>query len=175
MRASPTSRWSRAARRSSRATGAPAGCAWVLDRDRLVEWDGAAEHVLLDVADLPVALGGLARHNVANALAAAGGARALGATREQVADGLRGLPAVRRALAGPAQPVPARPPDGHRGLRAQRGRAPRRSSTWPTAIAGGAAGRAAPVTAIIGTAGDRPDDTLRGIGRIAAARRPSGS
>jgi cyanophycin synthetase len=37
-------------------------------------------------------------------------------------------------------------------------------------IAGGAAGRAAPITAIIGTAGDRPDDTLRGIGRIAAAR-----
>jgi UDP-N-acetylmuramyl tripeptide synthase len=37
-------------------------------------------------------------------------------------------------------------------------------------IAGGAAGRAAPVTAIVGTAGDRPDDTLRGIGRIAASR-----
>ena len=37
-------------------------------------------------------------------------------------------------------------------------------------IAGGAAGRAAPVTAIIGTAGDRPDDTLRGIGRIAGKR-----
>jgi cyanophycin synthetase len=37
-------------------------------------------------------------------------------------------------------------------------------------IAGGAAGRAAPVTAIVGTAGDRPDDTLRGIGRIAAQR-----
>ena len=37
-------------------------------------------------------------------------------------------------------------------------------------IAGGAAGRAAPITAIIGTAGDRPDDTLRGIGRIAAER-----
>ena len=39
-----------------------------------------------------------------------------------------------------------------------------------TAIAGGAAGDAAPVTAIIGTAGDRPDDTLRGIGRIAAEK-----
>ena len=38
------------------------------------------------------------------------------------------------------------------------------------AIAGGAAGRAAPVTAIIGTAGYRPDDTLRGIGRIAATK-----
>jgi cyanophycin synthetase len=37
-------------------------------------------------------------------------------------------------------------------------------------IAGGAAGRAAPITAIVGTAGDRPDDTLRGIGRIAAER-----
>jgi cyanophycin synthetase len=37
-------------------------------------------------------------------------------------------------------------------------------------IAAGAAGRAAPITAIIGTAGDRPDDTLRGIGRIAARR-----
>ena len=37
-------------------------------------------------------------------------------------------------------------------------------------IAGGAAGRAAPITVIIGTAGDRPDDTLRGIGRIAAER-----
>jgi len=32
------------------------------------------------------------------------------------------------------------------------------------------AGRAAPITAIIGTAGDRPDDTLRGIGLIAAQR-----
>ena len=37
-------------------------------------------------------------------------------------------------------------------------------------IASGAAGRAAKITAIIGTAGDRPDDTLRGIGRIAAKR-----
>ena len=41
-------------------------------------------------------------------------------------------------------------------------------------IAAGAAGRAAPITAIIGTAGDRPDDTLRGIGRIAARARPAG-
>ncbi len=37
-------------------------------------------------------------------------------------------------------------------------------------LAAGAAGRAAPITTIIGTAGDRPDDTLRGIGRIAAQR-----
>jgi cyanophycin synthetase len=37
-------------------------------------------------------------------------------------------------------------------------------------IAAGAAGRTSPITAIIGTAGDRPDDTLRGIGRIAGRR-----
>ena len=37
-------------------------------------------------------------------------------------------------------------------------------------IAAGGAGRTASITAIIGTAGDRPDDTLRGIGRIAAQR-----
>ena len=37
-------------------------------------------------------------------------------------------------------------------------------------VAAGGAGRTAPITVIIGTAGDRPDDTLRGIGRIAAQR-----
>src|SRR5665811_1050473 len=45
-----------------------------------------------------------------------------------------------------------------------------RSPAVPMIAVTGAAGRAAPVTAIIGTAGDRPDDTLRGIGRIAAER-----
>ena len=73
-----------------------------------VEWDGDDEHEIVDVADLPVALGGLARHNVANALAAAGGARGDGhddrAGRRRAAR----LPAVGRAVAGPHEPVPAR-------------------------------------------------------------------
>ena len=43
-------------------------------------------------AAIPITIGGLARHNVANALAAAGGARGLGATIEQVRDGLLRLP-----------------------------------------------------------------------------------
>jgi cyanophycin synthetase len=154
------------------------GMAWVLDGDRLVEWDGPEAHVLLDVADLPVALGGLARHNVANALAAAGGARALGATREQVSDGLRDFrpsaelspgrlnvfrlgertviidfahnEAGTEAILDVAAALAA-------GLGERRGEA-------------GRPGPSAPVTAIIGTGGDRPDDTLRGIGRIAAAK-----
>ena len=145
------------------------GLAWVLDGEQLVEWQGAETHVLLDVADLPVALGGLARHNVANALAAAGGARALGATREQVAAGLRDF-----------RPSAALSP-GRMNLFRLGGRtviidfAHNEAGTEAildvaAAIAGGAAGSPAPVTAIIGTGGDRPDDTLRGIGRIAAAK-----
>ena len=122
VRAWRTSRWTRARRRSSRATGGRAGSPGC--------WTGAGwssgtapdAHALLDVADLPVALGGLARHNVANALG--GGRRGACAGRDAGAGGRRParLPPVGRAVAGPAQPVPARPPDDHRGLRAQRGR-----------------------------------------------------
>jgi cyanophycin synthetase len=148
------------------------GLAWVLMDGRLVEFEGAVEHDLLDVSDLPVALGGLARHNVANALAAAGGARGLGASRVEVADGLRHF-----------RPTADLSP-GRLNLF--------RLGAWTVIIdfahneagtdaildvaraiaarIGGAAAGAAPVTAIIGTAGDRPDDTLRGIGRIAGAK-----
>jgi cyanophycin synthetase len=38
------------------------------------------------------------------------------------------------------------------------------------AIAVGENGRRAPISAIVGLAGDRPDDTLRGVGRIIAGR-----
>jgi len=145
------------------------GRSFVLRRGRLLEWDGADEHELLDVADLPVALGGLARHNVANALAAAGGARALGATREQVAEGLR-------HFRPSADLSPGRLNLFQLGKRtvivdfAHNEAGTSAIMDVAAGIAGGAAGRAAPITAIIGTAGDRPDDTLRGIGRIAAER-----
>ena len=149
------------------------GRAHVLAGGRLVEWDGDAEDEILDVADLPIAIGGIARHNIANALAAAGGARALGATLEQVADGLRDFRPSADPVAGTAERVPPGTADDHRGLRPQRGghggdhgrrRGPR--VVPPRARPG----RRTPVTAIIGTAGDRPDDTLRGIGRLAAER-----
>jgi cyanophycin synthetase len=145
------------------------GRAWVLDRDRLVECDGPEEHALLDLADLPVALGGLARYNVANALAAAGGARALGATREQVAAGLRDF-----------RPSAALSPGRLNLFRLSRTTiivdfAHNEAGTEAildvaAAVARTAPGVAMPVTAIIGTAGDRPDDALRGIGRISATK-----
>ena len=145
------------------------GWAWLLRDDRLVEWSGTDEHELLEVGELPIALGGLARHNIANALAAAGGARALGATREEVAHGLRDFRPS-------AELSPGRLNLFRLGQRtviidfAHNEAGTEAILDVAGAIAGGAAGRAAPVTAIIGTAGDRPDDTLRGIGQIAARK-----
>ena len=135
----------------------------------IVEVNGASWTEIVEVLGVPLTIGGLARHNVANALAAAGGARGLGATIEQVRDGLVAF-----------APDPARSPGrlnlfrlgarivivdfahNEAGLSA--------ILDVAEGIAAGAAGRTAPITAIIGTAGDRPDDSLRGIGRIAASR-----
>ena len=145
------------------------GRAYILRGGRLLELDDGTEHEILDVRDLPVALGGLARHNIANALAAAGGARAMGMTIEQVADGLRDFRPS-------AELSPGRMNLFTLGRRtvivdfAHNEAGTEAILDVAAAIAGGAAGRAAPVTAIIGTAGDRPDDTLRGIGRIAATK-----
>ena len=124
---------------------------------------------IVHIAEVPITIGGLARHNVANVLAAAAGARGLGATVEQIRDGLIDF-----------RPTSDRSP-GRLNLFRVGGKVVIIDFAHNEAgvdavldvalgIAGGAAGRAAPVTMIIGTAGDRPDDTLRGIGRIAARR-----
>jgi cyanophycin synthetase len=127
------------------------------------------EHRIIEVERVPIALGGLARHNVANALAAAGAARGLGVTLDQLRDGLSDF-----------QPSSERSP-GRLNLFRLGSRivivdfAHNEAGVMAVldvaeGIAAGAAGRAAPITAIIGTAGDRPDDTLRGIGKIAGKR-----
>jgi cyanophycin synthetase len=150
---------------------AAGGVAWVLDQGRLVERTGPTSRPVVEVSDVPATLHGLARHNIANALAAAAGARALGATLEQIAEGLR-------TFAPTAEQAPGR-------LNLYR-----RDSTVvivdfahneagvgavldvAEGLAGDRVSRAGSRTLgiIIGTAGDRPDDTLRGVGRIAAER-----
>ena len=127
------------------------------------------EHRIIEVDRVPIALGGLARHNVANALAAAGAARGLGVTLAQLRDGLADF-----------QPSSERSPGRLNLFRlgsrivivdfAHNEAGVSAVLDVAEGIAGGAAGRAAPITAIIGTAGDRPDDTLRGIGKIAGKR-----
>lgn len=135
----------------------------------LTAYENGRTHRIIDVADVPITLGGLARHNVANALAAIGGARALGATLEQVRDGLRDFrPSADRS--------PGRLNLFRLGSRivivdfAHNEAGVSAVLDVAEGIAGGGAGRTAPITVIVGTAGDRPDDTIRGIGRIAAQR-----
>ncbi|HMA46415.1 MAG TPA: Mur ligase family protein, partial [Frankiaceae bacterium] len=143
-----------------------------LERDGwLGEAEGPAWRPIVRLTEVPVALGGVARHNVANALAAAGAARAMGAP----------VDAVRRGLATFGPTAAASP--GRLNVFRDAGRIAivdfahnEAGITVLLAVAQAIArtaavgGVPAPITAIIGTAGDRPDDTLRGLGRIAAGR-----
>ncbi len=145
------------------------GRAYLVRDGMMVEANGGTESEIVEVTRVPVTIGGLARHNVANALAAAGGARGLGASLVQVRDGLIDFAPSAERLPGRlnlyrlgAKVVIVDFAHNEAGIAAVLDVA--------EGIAAGAAGRAAPITAIIGTAGDRPDDTLRGIGRIAAER-----
>ncbi len=135
----------------------------------LAEVEAGETRPIVDIDEIPVTLGGLARHNVANALAAAGGARAMGATLEQVADGLRDFrPSADRS--------PGRLNLFRHGKRvvivdfAHNEAGLEALLDVADGIAAGGAARTSPVTLIVGAAGDRPDDTIRGIGRLAGAR-----
>ncbi len=121
-----------------------------------------------------MALDGLARHNIANALAAAGGARALGATREQVVEGLRAFRPSAELSPGRCnlfrlgqQIVIVDFAHNEAGTEAILDVA-RGISRREVAPAVHRQASPPPVTAIIGTAGDRPDETISGVGRIAA-------
>ena len=145
------------------------GRAYVVRDGALLEVNGQRATTILPVADVPITIAGLARHNVANALAAAGGARGLGASIEQVAAGLRDFRPTSERSPGRlnifrvgAKVVIVDFAHNEAGVAA--------ILDVAEGIAASASGRAAPVTMIIGTAGDRPDDTLRGIGRIAGQR-----
>ena len=145
------------------------GRAYVIRRGALAELDAGEKRPIVDIDEIPVTLGGIARHNVANALAAAGGARAMGATLEQVADGLRDFrPSAERSpgrlnlFRHGRRVVIVDYAHNEAGLEALLDVA--------DGIAAGRAARTWPVTLIVGTAGDRPDDTIRGIGEIAGAR-----
>jgi cyanophycin synthetase len=155
--------------RTVRRHRAAGGRAYLVHRGVLVEANGEVETEIVDVARIPITIGGLARHNVANALAAAAGARGVGASIAAVRDGLTDFaPDLLRS--------PGRLNLFRLGQRviivdfAHNEAGIAAILDVAEGIAAGGAARTAPITAIIGTAGDRPDDTLRGIGRIAASR-----
>ena len=145
------------------------GRVYAVRRGELVEIEKRRTSTMAVVVNVPIAIGGLARHNVANSLAAAAAARGLGASLEDVARGLADFRPSSERSPGRlnifrlgAKVVIVDFAHNEAGV----------SAVLDVAegIAGGAAGRTAPITMIIGTAGDRPDDTLRGIGRIAGNR-----
>ncbi len=131
--------------------------------------EGGRTRRIAPVAELPVTFGGLSTYNVANALAAAAAADALGFTAKRIAAGLRTF-----ELDTGANP-------GRLNLYERRGRlvlidfahneaglqglldVSRQLTTRP----GG--GRRGKVRLALGTAGDRTDEILRNLGRLAGA------
>jgi cyanophycin synthetase len=146
---------------------ASGGRGYVVRDGVAMELEGDRASEIVRIARVPITIGGLARHNVANVLAAAAAARGAGATLAQVRDGLIDF-------APSSERSPGRLNLFRLGQRvvivdfAHNEAGVTAVLEVAEGIAGGAAGRAAPIVAIVGTAGDRPDDTLRGIGRIAA-------
>jgi cyanophycin synthetase len=143
--------------------------AYVFDDGWLVECNGRRTTRIVAVAEVRATLGGLARYVVANALAAAGGARALGFTIDEIAAGLRDF-----------DNSPALMP-GRLNLYAQGNRLVIVDYAHNVAglevlidtaeaLIGRRGHRQATLSVAIGSAGDRPDDYIRGIGRIAGSR-----
>jgi cyanophycin synthetase len=148
---------------------AAGGRAFLVEGDALVEAEGGTRRRIVPLGSIPAALGGLARHNLANALAAAAGARAMGATIEQVAAGLGTFGADPGARYGRLDlyrrgetTVVVDFAHNEAGMTAL--------MAVGEGLAGDRAARSGrrTVAVILGSAGDRPDDTLRGMGRIAA-------
>jgi cyanophycin synthetase len=148
------------------------GRAMVVEDGWIVEREGPGDRrPIVRVEQVPATLLGIARHNVANAMAAGAAARALGASLEDVAAGLRDY-------APTPDQAPGRLNLYHLGSRVVIVDFAHNEAGVNVAldVAEGLAGRPderrgrAWVSAVVGTAGDRPDDTLQAIGRTAAAR-----
>ncbi|MBA2570039.1 MAG: hypothetical protein H0V04_02535 [Chloroflexi bacterium] len=148
---------------------ARAGLALVLDGDRLVELEGERRRDIVGVGDVPATLGGIARHNIANALAAAAAARAMGVSLRDVAAGLRDFRPTADQAPGRLnlyrigeKLVVVDFAHNEAGLDVL--------LTVAEGLVGRKGRRTVPVVSIVGTAGDRPDDSLRAMGRMAAQR-----
>lgn len=147
-----------------------------LVRDGVIgEAEGDRWRSIANLADVPVVLGGIARHNVANALAASGAARAMGATLRQVGDGLRSFRPTQEDSRGrlnvfrdERRVVIVDFAHNEAGVAVLIDVADAIARTLGQGHGEGRDGRAL-VTFIVGLAGDRPDDTLRGVGRLVAA------
>ncbi len=139
----------------------------VLDGDIVVLTSGADPDRLVKIVDVPVTLSGLSRHNIANALAAAAAALALGMPRSSVVDGLRTFqpdPVLNEGRlnayslpldAGGSVTVILDMAHNEAGLEAL------------LEVARGLTAPGARVHLGLGATGDRPDEAIEGLGEIA--------
>jgi cyanophycin synthetase len=152
------------------------GRAYLVREGWLGEAEGDRWRKIANLASVPVVLGGIARHNVANALAAAGAARAMGATLAEVGNGLRSFRPTTEDSRGrlnvfrdASRVVVIDFAHNEAGVSVLLDVADAIATSIGRGEGEGKGGRAL-VTFIVGLAGDRPDDTLRGVGRQVAQR-----
>ena len=145
------------------------GTAFVARDGSIVELAGDSSTEIVPLADVPTTLVGLARHNVANALAAAAAARALGVSVAGVATGLRDFGFSPELMPGRlnfyrhgSRIVCVDYAHNEAGLEAL--------LDTVEGLIGPLGDRRIALNLVIGTAGDRPDDSLRAMGRIAGER-----
>lgn len=144
---------------------ASGGKACLVEGGVLVLAQGSERWPLAPVTELPITVGGAARHNVANALAAVGGAAGLGLTAEVIGRALRrfgrnttdnlGRAAVLEAGGARVVVDYAHNPHGMAALVALAGSLPARRRLI-----------------LLGQAGDRSDQAIRDLARAAFALRP---
>jgi cyanophycin synthetase len=147
------------------------GRAYLVRDGHFGEAEGKRWRDIATIDAVPVVLGGVARHNVANVLAAMGAARAMGAPLDAVRAGLRSFVPTADDSRGRLNIFR----DDHRVVvidfaHNEAGVAVLLDVVDAIAGSLGTDGRPAPISGIVGLAGDRPDDTLRGVGRQVARR-----
>jgi cyanophycin synthetase len=139
----------------------------VLDGEIVVLTPGTDPDRLLKIADVPVTLSGLSRHNTANALAAAAAALGLGLPRTAVVEGLRSFtpdPILNEGRLN-TYTLPLEP-----GGRATVILDLAHNEAGLEALLEVARGLTAPgarVHLAMGGTGDRPDDAIEGMGEVA--------
>lgn len=136
-----------------------------LEGDRLVLREEAASSVVATAGEIPSAFGGAARFNLSNALACIGAARELGLTVPAIAEGLRGFRSDETDNPGRLNLLEiggarvlvdfAHNPHGLQAL-----------------LDMAAALNPERTLLVLGQAGDRDDDSIRELARVAAASSP---
>ena len=151
------------------AIGAGGRAITVVDGALTVLDERGASEPLVPVVDLPMALSGLSIHNVANALAGAAAALAIGLPKESVVAGLRSFAPDDRLNPGRMNTYSVPVPDGSATVIVDLAH----NEAGLDALLDVAHGLVAPGSKVrlgLGTAGDRTDDILRALGEIAGRR-----